>query len=61
MVLPLVALPAGLLLVALAQDDVDDMIADAMSAAPESIARDATIVAYPDGPELTVQQMTDLA
>jgi len=54
MVLPLIALLAGLVLVALAQDDVDDAIADAMSAAPDSVARDATIVAYPDGPELNV-------
>ncbi len=53
-VLPLVALLGGLLLVALAQDAAEDLIADAMSAAPESIARDATIVAYPDGPELNV-------
>ena len=50
----LFALGAGLVLVTSAQDGTDEMIADAMSAAPDSIARDATIVAYPDGPELNV-------
>ncbi|TVR97702.1 MAG: hypothetical protein EA416_00410 [Trueperaceae bacterium] len=50
----LLALGAGLVVVTSAQDGVDEMIADAMSAAPDSIARDATIVAYPDGPELNV-------
>ena len=50
----LLALGAGLVLVTSAQDGMDEMIADAMGAAPGSIARDATIVAYPDGPELNV-------
>ena len=53
-VFALLTLSAGLLVVTMAQDDVDETIADAMSAAPASIAQDATIVAYPDGPELNV-------
>jgi hypothetical protein len=53
-VIALLGVSAGLVFVTLAQDDVDDRIADAMSAAPEAIARDATVWAYPDGPEVTV-------
>jgi hypothetical protein len=53
-VIALFASSAGILLATMAQDAADDMIADAMSAAPDAIARDATIVAYPDGPEFTV-------
>jgi hypothetical protein len=52
--LTLLAFGGGLWIVTFAQDDVDPRIADAMSAAPEAIAQDATIVAYPDGPELNV-------
>ena len=52
--LALLSLSAGLLVVTFAQNDADALIADAMSAAPASIAENATIVAYPDGPELNV-------
>jgi hypothetical protein len=55
-VFALLVLLAGLMIVTLAQDDVDDRIADAMSAAPASISENATILTYPDAEtgEMTV-------
>lgn len=44
----LLALGAGLLVTTIAQDDAGGRIADAMSAAPDSIASDATIVTFPE-------------